>query len=71
VVAGPVEATAIGNILMQALGRGHLASLEQAREVVRASFELETYLPGPDAARWEAAYACLIPLCDRTNSTNA
>ena len=61
-VAGPVEATAIGNILMQAIGSGHIGSLEQAREVVRASCELETYHPGPDADRWEAAYARLLAL---------
>src|SRR5205823_847985 len=30
VIAGPVEATATGNVLMQALGRGHIASLDQA-----------------------------------------
>jgi rhamnulokinase len=56
VIAGPVEATAIGNVLMQAMARGHLASLEQAREVVRLSFTPETYLPAADRAAWDAAY---------------
>ncbi|HTS64470.1 MAG TPA: rhamnulokinase family protein [Candidatus Acidoferrales bacterium] len=40
VVAGPGEATAIGNILVQAMGAGELKSLEDARAVVRNSFEL-------------------------------
>ena len=43
VVAGPVEATAAGNILVQAIGAGVLPSLEEAREVVRRSFPLKTY----------------------------
>lgn len=43
VIAGPVEATAIGNILMQAIGTNHLASLAEAREVVRVSFTPEIF----------------------------
>ncbi|HLV79024.1 MAG TPA: rhamnulokinase family protein [Chthonomonadaceae bacterium] len=64
VVAGPVEATAIGNVLMQAMGRGHIGSLEQARQIVRASFELVPYTPSPDRAAWDGAYdryQCLQP----------
>ena len=45
VIAGPVEATAIGNVLMQAIGTGHIAGLEQARAIVRRSFPLDTYTP--------------------------
>ena len=58
VVAGPVEATAIGNILMQAITMKHLGSLADAREVVRASFEPEIYEPKPSAG-WDEAYARL------------
>ncbi|MCC6446765.1 MAG: rhamnulokinase [Armatimonadetes bacterium] len=54
-VAGPIEATAIGNILMQALARGYVSSLSQAREVVRNSFEVITYEPRNTAA-WDEAY---------------
>ena len=56
VVAGPVEATAIGNILMQAIGMKHLASLAEAREIVRASFEPEIYEPS-HKADWDEAYS--------------
>lgn len=45
VLAGPVEATAIGNVLVQAIGLGILGSLAQAREVVRRSFEVSIYSP--------------------------
>jgi rhamnulokinase len=55
VVAGPSEATAIGNVLIQAMGAGDLASLGEARALVRRSFPLETYEPR-SAADWDAAY---------------
>jgi rhamnulokinase len=55
VLAGPVEATAIGNVLVQAIGLGMLGSLTEAREVVRASFEVRRYEPRPDA-RWQERY---------------
>lgn len=56
VVAGPVEATAIGNVLMQAYGCGLIGSLEEAREVVRRSFDLTTYVPQGSADQWDEAY---------------
>jgi len=45
VIAGPSEATAIGNILTQAIGAGVLKDLAEAREVVRNSFELTVVDP--------------------------
>ena len=55
VVAGPVEATAIGNILVQAVALGDLADIAEARALVRRSFPVETYEPR-DTAGWDAAY---------------
>jgi rhamnulokinase len=55
VVAGPIEATAIGNVLMQAIALGHLKSLDEARAVVRHSFRPETYEP-QTSVEWDAAY---------------
>ncbi len=46
VVAGPWEATATGNVLLQAIGAGELRGLGEARELVRRSFAVETYRPG-------------------------
>jgi rhamnulokinase len=55
VLAGPVEATAIGNVLVQAVGLGLLGSLAEAREVVRQSFEVTRYEPhNPEA--WHEPY---------------
>lgn len=56
IVAGPFEATAIGNILMQALATGHIASLDQGREIVRRSFDVSAYDP-QNAAQWDEPYA--------------
>jgi rhamnulokinase len=55
VLAGPVEATAIGNVLVQAIGLKLVASLTEAREIVRNSFEVRTYNPkGHDV--WSGPY---------------
>ena len=55
VLAGPAEATVIGNLLVQAMGLGCLASPQQLREVVRSSFEMKRYAPR-DTRGWESAY---------------
>ena len=47
VVTGPVEATAIGNVLIQALALGHLESPAQVRRIVETSFPTRTFQPGP------------------------
>jgi rhamnulokinase len=45
VIAGLAEATAVGNALVQALGSGHISSLDEIRAVVRRSFALEGFVP--------------------------
>ena len=55
VISGPVEATAIGNILVQAIATGYLTSLEEARSFVRASREITTWEPSK-ASGWDDAY---------------
>jgi rhamnulokinase len=52
VITGPVEATAIGNILIQAIAKGHVESIEKAREIVRTSFEVKEYYP-QDTDVWQ------------------
>jgi rhamnulokinase len=52
---GPVEATALGNVLVQAIGLGHLPSLAAGRQVVRASFDMGTVVPA-DGPAWAAAF---------------
>jgi rhamnulokinase len=55
VLAGPVEATALGNVMVQALGLGIVNSLAQIREVVRQSVAVTTYEPN-EPARWDEPY---------------
>jgi rhamnulokinase len=61
VLAGPSEATAAGNVLLQALGRGSLGSMEEVREVVARSFALTLYEPHPSAA-WDEAFVAFLRL---------
>ncbi len=55
VLAGPAEATAIGNIMVQALALGRVSSLEEIRSVVRNSSQPVVYQPRP-SPYWDRAY---------------
>ena len=55
VVAGPVEATALGNIAMQMLATGAVSSLAEARQVIDRSFQVERFDP-LEPERWDAPY---------------
>ncbi|MGQ7871058.1 rhamnulokinase [Sunxiuqinia sp. sy24] len=61
VIAGPTEATATGNILVQAKAMGALQSLEAMRQVVRDSFEVEEFKPNP-TLDWDNAYQKYLSL---------
>lgn len=54
VLAGPVEATAAGNVLLQAMARGRINSLADARAIVAASFPVSVHEPR-DTADWDEA----------------
>jgi sugar (pentulose or hexulose) kinase len=62
VVAGPVEATSCGNVITQMVATGVLPDLRTGRELIRSSFDFETYQPD-DAAAWNAAYGRFKALC--------
>jgi rhamnulokinase len=55
VITGPIEATASGNILMQAIATGQIKSIDEARRIVRNSFDLKEYRP-QDQRLWEQKY---------------
>jgi len=61
VIAGPVEATAIGNVLIQAIALGHVKSLAVLRGIVRDSFALQTFEPRV-AEDWQAPYQRFLGL---------
>ena len=54
VIAGPVEASALGNAMMQALATGHLKNLSEGQEALRRSVELRSYEPAQSAATEQA-----------------
>ena len=55
VVAGPIEATASGNLLIQAKATGQIKTLAELRKIVRNSFELKEYQP-QEASLWDEQY---------------
>ncbi len=59
VLAGPFEATALGNVLVQAMGTGALRGLAEAREIARASADIQSYDPGA-TVDWDHRRAYLL-----------
>jgi rhamnulokinase len=64
VLAGPIEATAIGVLMMQAIAAKAIGSISEAREVIRRSFSVETYEPH-DVAAWDEANGRFLLLVQR------
>jgi rhamnulokinase len=64
VIAGPTEATAIGNILVQAMATGAVKSLVDARAIVAKSFEVKRYEPQAKA-EWDEAYSRYLDILKR------
>ncbi len=62
VEAGPVEATSIGNVLVQTMAMAGVKSLNDARKVVKNSFDIATYTPA-DSDAWDAAYEQWKKIC--------
>jgi hypothetical protein len=69
VIAGPVEATALGNIAMQMLATGTVSSLRDARAIIERSFPVERFEPR-NPERWEAHYPRFTDYCRRNAATD-
>jgi sugar (pentulose or hexulose) kinase len=67
VVAGPEEATAVGNIMVQAMGLGLIRSLPEALPIIRSAFPIQDYKP-KDLARWNQAYVRFREIVERGTS---
>jgi rhamnulokinase len=65
VVAGPVEATSLGNIAMQMLATGSVSSLAEARAIIDRSFPVERFEPS-NASEWQAHYARFVEYLELT-----
>ncbi|MCE4564285.1 rhamnulokinase [Maribellus sp. CM-23] len=59
--AGPTEATAIGNLMIQAKALGEVSSLSEIRAIVKRSFEPQEYVPAANLD-WDAAYEKFLKL---------
>ena len=62
VLAGPREATAVGNLMVQAVGMAVIADLSQAQPLIRQAFPITAYTPG-DRTAWNAAYLRFRQTC--------
>ncbi|MDP9171298.1 MAG: FGGY-family carbohydrate kinase, partial [Acidobacteriota bacterium] len=65
VIAGPVEATALGNIAMQMLATGAVTSLAEARAVIDRSFPVDRFTPA-DTDQWNSHYSRFLQYADLT-----
>lgn len=62
VLAGPEEATAVGNFMVQALGLGAIRSMAEAQPIIRAAFPITHYEPHHDGG-WDRAFVRFTALC--------
>jgi rhamnulokinase len=67
VLAGPAEATALGNIAMQMLATGAASSLQDARAIIERSFATEVYEPA-GRGRWDEEYLRFQQYCEYTHA---
>jgi rhamnulokinase len=65
VITGPIEATAAGNVIMQAMALGHIGSLEEGRRIVRHSCDVATYEP-TGGAEWDEAYTHFLAVMEQS-----
>jgi rhamnulokinase len=67
VIAGPVEATALGNIMLQAVARGYLTDVRAGRQALAASVERRRYAPR-NSGMWQEAFSRFEALLDTPSS---
>ncbi|UKS31207.1 rhamnulokinase [Paenibacillus sp. HWE-109] len=63
--AGPVEGSALGNLVVQWIALGYIADLREARKLIRNSFPVKTYTP-QGSAGWQEAYAIFEQVASRS-----
>ena len=65
VIAGPIEATALGNILLQLITLGEIESIDQGRKIIAENESLRTYHPNHTQA-WQDAYERFTKIIEKT-----
>ena len=61
VIAGPIEATGVGNVVVQMMAAGEVSSLADARQLIADSFEPKRYEPR-QTSHWEEAYGKMLEI---------
>jgi sugar (pentulose or hexulose) kinase len=61
VLAGPIEATGVGNVIVQMIAAGEINSLSEARELISNSFEPQRYEP-KQTQEWNEAYEKMLEI---------
>jgi len=61
VIAGPIEATGVGNVVVQMMAAGDLSSLADARQLIADSFEPKRYQPRK-TSQWDEAYGRMLEI---------
>jgi len=69
VVAGPVEATALGNAIVQFIALGEIANVAEARNILASTVGSVTFEPDDDE-RWQGAFQRFCDLLDRQGSSS-
>jgi rhamnulokinase len=69
VIAGPSEATAIGNIMIQAKAAGCIGTHQEMRQIIRESVQLDEFLP-ENHQEWEQAYQKFLTITSITTDTD-
>jgi len=64
IIAGPIEATAMGNIAVQLMAQGDIANLSEARKIIAKSFETVEYVPN-QAEQWSKAYSRYLTIIEK------
>jgi rhamnulokinase len=62
--AGPVEASALGNLIVQFISLGVITDLNEARTIIRNSFSVKTYVP-EEKENWQRAYERFCQIVSR------
>ena len=60
-IAGPIEATGVGNVVVQMIAAGELANLADARQLIAESFEPKRYEPR-QTSQWEEVYEKMLEI---------
>ncbi len=63
--AGPIEATALGNIILQLIALGEIKDIEEGRSIIARTEKIKQYIPVQERNQWDEAYSRFLEIMDR------